>query len=493
MSINNNINNKKTINICMASDFFYPSFGGVEIQIYQISLMLVRKGYKVIIITHKYKDRVGERFMGNGIKVIYLPFDPLFKNVICPNFSFSTLPYVRKILIEEEINLIHIHQCTSILTHDILLVATLLQIPSVFHDHSLFSIGLLEGVNISKVTKCLFKNVDQFISVSYTSRDNLSFRINEKERITVIPNSIDYNSFKPVEMISLNKELLQQDQMIDINHIPFNMNSIMSIDLFDKNNIIYNTNNTEFTLVIISRQTYRKGIDLLIEVIPILYKIFPHMKILIGGDGPKHYLLKQMIEVFSMNDRISLLGSLTHRQVKETMQKGDIFLNTSLTESFCIAILEACCTGLFVITTNIGGVDEVLPSYMRILVEVDSKQIIKAVIHSVNNIDIIKRQSWMFYYHLKNSYVWSRSIERIEEVYDKALKSDKSFLNMIHSNMKHGFISSLYQVFLMIVLLIYLLLVSLVYPKGCIKKKKNFSRELYLKYLHEKKVEKRMV
>ena len=32
-----------------------------------------------------------------------------------------------------------------------------------------------------------------------------------------------------------------------------------------------------------------------------------------------------------------------------------MFLNCSLTESFCIAILEAACTGLFVVSTNVGG------------------------------------------------------------------------------------------------------------------------------------------
>jgi phosphatidylinositol glycan class A protein len=42
-------------------------------------------------------------------------------------------------------------------------------------------------------------------------------------------------------------------------------------------------------------------------------------------------------------------------------------LNTSLTESFCIAILEAACCGLTVVSTDVGGVPEVLPSHMMYL------------------------------------------------------------------------------------------------------------------------------
>jgi hypothetical protein len=39
-------------------------------------------------------------------------------------------------------------------------------------------------------------------------------------------------------------------------------------------------------------------------------------------------------------------------------------LNTSLTEAFCIAIVEAASCGLLVVTTNVGGIPEVLPPDM---------------------------------------------------------------------------------------------------------------------------------
>lgn len=53
----------------MASDFFYPNMGGVEEHIFNLSQCLLMKGYKVIVLTHSYKDRVGVRYMTNGLKV----------------------------------------------------------------------------------------------------------------------------------------------------------------------------------------------------------------------------------------------------------------------------------------------------------------------------------------------------------------------------------------------------------------------------------------
>lgn len=50
--------------------------------------------------------------------------------------------------------------------------------------------------------------------------------------------------------------------------------------------------------------------------------------------------------------------------MRDVLVRGHIFLNTSLTEAFCIAIVEAASCGLFVVSTNVGGVLEVLPKNM---------------------------------------------------------------------------------------------------------------------------------
>ena len=44
--------------------------------------------------------------------------------------------------------------------------------------------------------------------------------------------------------------------------------------------------------------------------------------------------------------------------------RGNIFVNCSLTEAFCIAIVEAASCGLLVVSTRVGGVPEVLPPHL---------------------------------------------------------------------------------------------------------------------------------
>lgn len=44
--------------------------------------------------------------------------------------------------------------------------------------------------------------------------------------------------------------------------------------------------------------------------------------------------------------RVRLLGALEHKDVRGVLVQGHIFLNTSLTEAFCMAIVEGASCGL---------------------------------------------------------------------------------------------------------------------------------------------------
>lgn len=106
---------------------------------------------------------------------------------------------------------------------------------------------------------------------------------------------------------------------------------------------------------------FRKGVDLLVDIIPEVIRKYPNVNFIIGGDGPKLDLLKQLREKHNLGDRVELLGRVEHKNVSAVFARGHIFLNTSLTEAFCIAILEAASCGLLCVSTNVGGISELLP------------------------------------------------------------------------------------------------------------------------------------
>ena len=89
------------------------------------------------------------------------------------------------------------------------------------------------------------------------------------------------------------------------------------------------------------------------------------------------------------------------------MIRGHIYLNTSLTEAFGIILLEAASTGLFVVSTDIGGIPEVLPKHMMTLVEPNSKSIFTGLKKTIVNYKlglIINTNN--YHNELKNYYNW---------------------------------------------------------------------------------------
>ncbi|KAE8235049.1 hypothetical protein A4X13_0g9632, partial [Tilletia indica] len=77
----------RRLRIAMISDFFFPNVGGVEGHIYMVSQQLLKRGHKVIVITHAYPPRrTGIRWLPNGLKVYYVPYEVLARQDTLPNF-----------------------------------------------------------------------------------------------------------------------------------------------------------------------------------------------------------------------------------------------------------------------------------------------------------------------------------------------------------------------------------------------------------------------
>ena len=455
---------KKPLSILLISDFFYPKVGGVEVHIYQLAVSLIRIGCKVTVLTHNRKNRQGIKIMGNGIKVYFTPLMILYDDTSMP-ILYGALKIIREICYLEKIDLVHCHQTASVLSLESILHTKMLGLNIVFTEHSLFGFSYIHEVSINKLIRVFFIDVDQVISVSNIAIENLILRGLINPRIAnTIPNAIDNTKFMPPTEKEL-KELKEQ-----------NINE-------GKDEII--------TIVSISRQAFRKGTDLLIEIIPEICRQFPKVNFIIGGDGPKKKLLDIMVDVLGLKDRVKLTGFLPHHKVRDIMIKGQIYLNTSLTESFCIAIVEAASVGLYTIATDVGGVGEVLPEYMLRLVHPDKESIIAAIKETILNFDKIKEKMKNNYKALKSIYNWDKVAKKTMLIYNKALKkTDLSFITRIKKILTVGNLSSIIYLCAMLIDCIFLFLLTVFQPLRSIKRnKKEFKYSNYKKYLENKKRE----
>jgi hypothetical protein len=98
--------------------------------------------------------------------------------------------------------------------------------------------------------------------------------------------------------------------------------------------------------------------------------------------------------------------------------KGDIFLNTSLTEAFCMAIVEAASCGLSVVSTAVGGIHEVLPEQFIYCVQPSVGSIQAGLERAVEDVITGYRPDhWEGNIFVSAAYNWRDVAARTEAVY----------------------------------------------------------------------------
>ncbi|OIW03915.1 hypothetical protein TanjilG_30191 [Lupinus angustifolius] len=336
--------------------------------------------------------------MTGGLKVYYVPWRPFIMQNTFPTI-YGLLPIMRTILIRERITIVHGHQAFSTLCHEALMHARTMGYKVVFTDHSLYGFADAGSIHMNKVLQFTLADVSQAICVSHTSKENTVLRSGlPPQKVFVIPNAVDTSMFKPA---------------------------------------VERPSRSEIVIVVISRLVYRKGTDLLVEVIPEVCRLNPNVRFIIGGDGPKRVRLEEMREKHSLQDRVEMLGAVPHAQVRPVLVSGHIFLNSSLTEAFCIAILEAASCGLLTVSTRVGGVPEVLPDDMIVLAEPDPSDMVHAVQKAISILPSIDPQ--VMHNRMKELYNWQDVAKRTEIVYDHALKcSNQSTLERLSRYLSCG-------------------------------------------------------
>lgn len=391
----------------MVSDFFYPQPGGIESHIYQLSSKLIDRGHKVIIITHAYQGRTGVRYLTNGLKVYHVPFFVIYRETTFPTV-FSFFPIFRSIVLRERIEIVHGHGSLSNLCHEAILHARAMGIRTVFTDHSLFGFADVASILTNKLLKFILSDVDHVICVSHTCKENTVLRASlDPLMVSVIPNAVVAENFRP---------LAYNESTNGIDKRAIARQSVGSRPTSPAPRALGPTET--ITIVVISRLFYNKGTDLLIGLIPRICAAHPHVNFLIAGSGPKATDLEQMLESHVLQDRVSLLGPVRHEEVRDVMVRGHIYLHPSLTEAFGTVIVEAASCGLYVVTTRVGGIPEVLPPRMTGFAEPDVDSLVTATSKAIYKLREGKLRTDKFHDEVKSMYSWTDVAVRTERVYN---------------------------------------------------------------------------
>ena len=133
--------------------------------------------------------------------------------------------------------------------------------------------------------------------------------------------------------------------------------------LYNSVNVPDKINRTELSKVptglFLGRIGERKGAYDLIEAVKNLTNEGIKIKILMAGDG-EIQKAKELIKNENLEDNIKILGWIDNNQKEQYLRSSDFYILPSYDEGMPMSVLEAMSYSLPVITTNVGGIPEII-------------------------------------------------------------------------------------------------------------------------------------
>ena len=363
--------------------------GGAEIVLYNLVKNINKKKIETVVVSIIPIAEIGKKIQNSGIRVLSL------------NAKFKYNPFIFfkliSILKKEKPQILH-----SFLFHSILLgriVGRICKVPIIISSiHSEYIGGFLRN-RLLQITDSL----DDVVTIvsQKASETMLKSKTASANKLLVIYNGIDLNKFifqdkKTREEIRKELNLKKDDKV----------------------------------LISIGRLFKAKGYPYLIEAIKILKSKYPDIKLLIIGEGEEKNKLETQIRGLNLEKNIFLLGR--KENVSNYLNASDIFVLASLWEGFGLAIVEAMACGLPVITTNVGGIPEIIKDKISgLLVNPKDFKILAQKIDYLLNLDADSKERFALKGRkiVEQKFPLEKMMTKYEELYYKLLKQKINYVN----------------------------------------------------------------
>ena len=135
------------------------------------------------------------------------------------------------------------------------------------------------------------------------------------------------------------------------------------------------------------------------------------------GEGMDFEMMKQKAESLQLINKVSFTGLLEGQALADELSSGDFLVLSSNYENMPVVILEALASGLPVVSTNVGGIKEMIDETKGILVEPRNKEALAEAI--IKMIETYKNYNATY---LRNSVIEKYGYESVGRFLDKMYK-----------------------------------------------------------------------
>lgn len=389
---------RKKLNIAMICDPIGSNKSGVVVSTLRFGKLLKERGHNVIYIGARSSEH-NDHSEHDEIKAYRFRSIPIPKSGGW-NLAFPTIAELKKVFIEEKIDVVHLilPMSGSVIA---IIAARALKIKIVAHSHSQPENLFME---MPKIIQPVLGNIwNSYLSWVYAKSKILIYpsemartlleKLNNKNHPSVvISNGIDLEEFK-------NKNVG---------------------DFYQRFNIPKN----KIKLLFVGRLFPEKSIDTLIKAMPYILSEHADTHLLIVGGGHLRNKLESLVDKLNIKNNVTFLGLVSEEDKIHAYNAGDVFILPSLAELEGMAVLEAMACGKPII------ISDAEMSASRYFVDgngflfktKDEKDLANQTLKLVTNDALRKKMSLASLEKIKN-YDIHKSVDLLEETYYNALKN----------------------------------------------------------------------
>jgi len=293
--------------------------GGVQQQLLSLLKAYSRERFNPIFCCLGPKEEIGKEIEGTGIE--FIPLNKLRYN----RFSSGIVLELHRLMKKKQIHVVRTHRYRSNLYGR--LAAFFAGVPVIIASvHDNYRTDKRPKRRI--MNRILSKITDKIVAVSEAVKEDIMrYDRIDPSKIEVIPNGIDVERFNPEKKTTdIRKEFsLEEDDIV---------------------------------IGFIGRIVTAKGLEYLLDALPYLKGEFKSIKLLIVGEGSLVEELKERAKKNNIFNNILFTGK--RRDIPEILASIDIFVMPSIAEGLPNALLEAMAMGKPIVTTEVGGIPEVI-------------------------------------------------------------------------------------------------------------------------------------
>ena len=318
---------------------YYQIPGGEDTVVANEKKLLESHGHEVVLYTRHNSELKSL----SKVQKLLLPVSTIF--------NYQTYKEVKKLILAEKINIMHVHNTLNIISPSVYYAAFSCRIPVVqtIHNFRLLCPGATFFRDGEICEECLKKGL--LCAVKHKCYRGSRIQTLACVLSSWIHRAIGtYRKLNYICLTEFNKEKI------------LNLKQIQESKVFIKPNFVTNNNiektldsgNRKNQMIYVGRLEEIKGVDILLEAWRILGKDAPQL--IMCGTGPMMEWCREYVEKWSLAN-VTIAGFVENEKVRQMIAESQaLILPTQVYEGFPMTILEAMSVGTPVIGAHLGNV-----------------------------------------------------------------------------------------------------------------------------------------